>query len=113
MYSNPEIHCFAMAKISYFKLLLSGFYGSVSIIIRSKLSSIRMGSGDLAKYPFLSEAGEYLRDSAFGWDELERPDMKYIIDRAIERIEIAVDGKVYDKLERYENEILTFLISII
>jgi DNA primase large subunit len=39
--------------------------------------------------------------------------MKYIIDRAIERIEIAVDGKVYDKLERYEIEILTFLISII
>ena len=72
-----------------------------------------MGSGDLAKYPFLSEAGEYLRESGFGWDELERPDMEYIIDRAEQRIEIAIDGKVYDKLERYEIEILTFLISLI
>ena len=72
-----------------------------------------MGSGDLAKYPFLNEAGEYLRDSGFGWDELESPDMTYIIDRAIERIEIAVDGKVYDSIERYEIEILTFLISLI
>jgi DNA primase large subunit len=72
-----------------------------------------MGSGDLAKYPFLNEAGEYLRDSGFGWDELESPDMTYIIDRAVERIEIAANGKVYDKIDRYEVEILTFLVSLI
>jgi DNA primase large subunit len=77
------------------------------------LSSIRMGSGDLAKYPFLNEAGEYLRESSFDWEELDRPDMKYIIDRAAERIEIEVDGKIYDNLERYEIEILTFLISLV
>src|ERR687886_3089324 len=82
-------------------------------ILVSGLSSIRMAGSDLAKYPFLNEAGEYLRESRFGWDELDRPDMKYIIDRAEERIEIAIDGKVYDKLERYEIEILTFLISLI
>jgi DNA primase large subunit len=101
-----------MAAISYFKLLLSRFYGSTAIL-RSNLSSIRMGSGDLAKYPFLNEAGEYLRESGFGWDELDRPDMKDIIDRAAERIQIGVDGKIYDKLERYEIEIITFLISLL
>jgi DNA primase large subunit len=72
-----------------------------------------MGSGDLAKYPFLNEAGEYLRESSFGWEELDRPDMNYVIDRAADRIEIEVDGKIYDNLERYEIEILTFLISLL
>jgi DNA primase large subunit len=78
-----------------------------------KLSSIKLGTGDLAKYPFLNEAGEYLRESGFGWDELERPDMKDIIDRAGERVEIEVSGSVYEKLDRYEVEILTFLVSLI
>jgi DNA primase large subunit len=77
------------------------------------LSSIRMGTGDLAKYPFLNEAGEYLRELGFGWDELERSDMKEVIDRAAERVEIEVGGNVYDKLERHEIEIVTFLLSLI
>lgn len=72
-----------------------------------------MGTGDLAKYPFLNEAGEYLRESGFGWEELERPDMKDIIERAAERVEIGVGGNVYEKLDRYEIEILTFLVSLI
>ena len=79
----------------------------------SNLSSIRMGTGDLAKYPFLNEAGEYLRESGFGWEELERPDMKDVIDRAAERVELEVGGSVYEKLDRYEIEILTFLVSLI
>jgi DNA primase large subunit len=72
-----------------------------------------MGTGDLAKYPFLNEAGEYLRESGFGWEELDRPDMRDVIDRAAERIEIEVGGNMYDKLDRYEIEILTFLVSLI
>jgi DNA primase large subunit len=72
-----------------------------------------MAGSDLAKYPFLNEAGEYLRESSFGWEELDRPDMRYIIERAAERIEVEVDGKIYDNLERYEIEILTFLISLV
>jgi len=72
-----------------------------------------MAGSDLAKYPFLNEAGEYLRESGFGWEELVRPDMKYVIDRAAERVELEVDGKIYDKLERYEIEVLTFLIALV
>lgn len=79
----------------------------------SNLSSIRRGTGDLAKYPFLNEAGEYLRESGFGWEELERPDMKDVLDRAAERIELEVGGNVYQKLDKYEIEILTFLVSLI
>lgn len=75
--------------------------------------SIRLGTGDLARYPFLNEAGEYLRQSGFGWDELERQDMADIIQRAAERVHAGVSGKVYDKLERYETEIITFLVTLI
>lgn len=77
------------------------------------VSSIKMGTGDLAKYPFLGEAGDYLRQSGFDWEELGRPDMKDIIDRAVERIEIGSAGDIYDKLGRYEVEILTFIVSLI
>jgi DNA primase large subunit len=69
-----------------------------------------MGTGDLAKYPFLNEAGDYLRESGFGWEELGNPD---IVGRAAERIETGVGGNVYDKLDRYEIEILTFLVSLV
>jgi len=72
-----------------------------------------MGTGDLAKYPFLNEAGKYLRESGFDWEELARPDMNDIIDRAARRVEVGVGGRVYDKLEKYEIEILTFIVSLI
>ncbi len=77
------------------------------------MSSIRMGTGDLAKYPFLNEAGEYMRKSGFGWEELGGPDMKDVIDRAARRIEVGVAGDVYAGLDKYEIEILTFIVSLI
>lgn len=75
--------------------------------------SIKLGTGDLARYPFLNEAGEYLRQSGFGWEELDRPDMKEVISRAAARISGEVAGKVDESLDRYEIEILTFLVMLI
>lgn len=72
-----------------------------------------MGTGDLAKYPFLNEAGEYLRQSGFGWEELDRPDMREVIERAAERVQAGVSGTVYDRVDRYEKEILIFLVTLI
>jgi DNA primase large subunit len=72
-----------------------------------------MGTGDLAKYPFLNEAGEYIRQAGFSWQELANPDMSSVLERAAERVEAGATGTVYEKLERYEVEILTFLISLI
>jgi DNA primase large subunit len=72
-----------------------------------------MGTGDLARYPFLNEAGEYLRQSGFGWEELDRPDMKEVIERAVERVQAGVAGTVDDKVDRYEKEILVFLVTLI
>jgi DNA primase large subunit len=72
-----------------------------------------VGSADLAKYPFLNEAGEYMRQAAFSWEELSSPDMASVLDRAMERVEAGTEGKIYEKLDRYETEILTFLVSLI
>ena len=77
------------------------------------MSSIKTGTGDLAKYPFLNEAGEYIRQTGFSWEELARPDMANVLDRAAVRIEAGTLGMVYEDLERYETEILTFLVSLI
>lgn len=75
--------------------------------------SIRMGTGDLAKYPFLNEARDYLRQSGFGWEELDKPEMAEIIDMAAERILAGVNGQINDSLDRYEKEILIFIVSLI
>ena len=39
--------------------------------------------------------------------------MKNVLDRAPERIELEVGGNVYQKLDKYEIEILSFLVSLI
>jgi DNA primase large subunit len=75
--------------------------------------SIKLGTGDLAKYPFLNEASDYIRETHFDFEEFNRPEMKHIIDRAAERIEIEItNGTVDEKLDKYEIEILTFLVAL-
>ena len=75
--------------------------------------SIRLGTGDLARYPFLNEAGLYIRESGFNWDELERTETSDILARAIDRVNAAVEGNVYRGIDKYEVEILSFLISLL
>jgi DNA primase large subunit len=77
------------------------------------LSYIRLGTGDLAKYPFLNEASEYIRQIHLDYEEFDRPEMKYIIERSAERLNTEIiEGKVYEKLDNYEIEILTFLVTL-
>jgi DNA primase large subunit len=74
--------------------------------------SIRLGTSDIAKYPFLREASEYVRQTGFGFEEFDRPEMQYIVDRAARRIEQEiVTGQVFDEFDE-RTEILTFLISL-
>ena len=76
--------------------------------------SIKLGTSDLAKYSFLNEASDYIRETHFEFEEFNRPEMKHVIDRAAERIEIEITkGLVYEKLDKYEIEILTFLVTLI
>jgi len=46
--------------------------------------SIKLGTADLAKYPFLNEASDYIRQTHFDLEEFNRPEMKHIISRAAE-----------------------------
>ena len=76
--------------------------------------SIKLGTGDIAKYPFLKEASDYIKETHFDFEEFNRPEMKYVINRAAEKIETeVVNGTIYEKLDKYEIEILTFLVTII
>jgi len=74
---------------------------------------IKLGTGDLAKYPFLNEASEYIRETHFDFEEFNRLEMKHIINRAAERMETElINGMIYQKLDKYEVEILTFLVTL-
>ena len=68
---------------------------------------------DLERYPFLSEASDYIRNAQIGFEEFNQPETQYIIDAAIERINYEASGNVYEKLEkRYKVEVLTFLATL-
>jgi DNA primase large subunit len=75
--------------------------------------SLKLGTADFAKYPFLNEASKFLTESHLDVDEFNRPEMEYIIDRAAIRVEVEMQGKIYKNLERHEVEVLTFLSALI
>ena len=57
---------------------------------------LNLGTDEMAKYPFLTEAGQYLKDKGFNLDQFGTdPDLKPILDKAYHRIEIATTGKIY------------------
>jgi len=78
---------------------------------------LQLGIKDLAKYPFLAETGEYLRDKGFNLEQLGHPDWKPIVEKAYGRIVVATTGQIYgsdlEKLENLDSEILSFIIAII
>ncbi|MGZ5500552.1 MAG: DNA primase [Nitrososphaeraceae archaeon] len=76
--------------------------------------SIILGKDDLAKYPFLEEAGNYIRETHFDLDDFNRSEFLHIIERATKRIEFElIQGKVFIDLEKYDIELFTFLVSLI
>ena len=55
---------------------------------------VSLGHDEIAKYPFLAEAGEYLRDKGFTLEQFATdPDLQIIVDKAYERIDSATDRK--------------------
>ena len=82
----------------------------------TKDNVLKLGVKDLAKYPFLAEAGEYLRDTGLSLEHLGDPDWKPILERAYGRIVVASSGQIYSTdIERLDNdsEILSFIVAII
>ncbi len=84
---------------------------------------ISLGQDEMAKYPFLADAGQYLKDKGFTLEQFASdPDLKLIIDKAIHRIETAADGKIYKsdifndhaaKAASLPREVFSFLIAVV
>jgi DNA primase large subunit len=67
---------------------------------------------DLAKYPFLSEASEYVRELGLSIDELSTPEFSSVLDRAEKRLEEALSkGRVSGDVSNENAEILSFPVS--
>lgn len=82
-----------------------------------KRNVLQPGIMDLAKYPFLAEAGEYLRDKGFNLEQLGHPDWSPLVEKAYGRIVVASSGGIYgtekDSLENADMEILSFIVAVI
>lgn len=82
-----------------------------------------MGTDEMIKYPFLAEAGQYLRDMGFTLEQFgSDPDLKAVVDMAFERIRVAAEGGIYrtnlgttqgDKDGILPKEIFSFLLAVI
>ena len=79
---------------------------------------LNLGTDEIAKYPFLAEAGQYLKDKGFTLDQFGTdPDLKPILEKAYNRIEIATTGKIYRSevasLDDLDLEVFSFLLAVI
>src|SRR5947209_6119186 len=69
---------------------------------------------DLAKYPFLSEASEYVRELGFSIEELSGPEFSSVLDRAEGRLEEALStGRVSADITNENAELRWHLPKIV
>ena len=80
---------------------------------------LNLGTDEIVKYPFLAEAGKYLSDKGFSLEQFGTdPDLKKIVNIAVERIKISTEGKIYSSDASENNsslsmEVFSFLIAVI
>lgn len=84
---------------------------------------INLGQDEIAKYPFLADAGQYLKDKGFSLEQFANdPDLKLIVDKAFHRIEVATNGQIYkselkNEAEANEStlakEVFSFLLAVV
>jgi DNA primase large subunit len=84
---------------------------------------LELGQDEIAKYPFLADAGQYLKDKGFTLEQFGAdPDLKQLLDKAFNRIQVAADGKIYKSDisgDRVSNdatlprEVFSFLLAIV
>ena len=77
----------------------------------------------MAKYPFLADSGQYLKDKGFTLEQFgSDPDLKIIVEKAYNRIEVAANGKIYkseiinDTVSNdaaLPREVFSFLLAVI
>jgi len=84
---------------------------------------LALGQDEIAKYPFLADAGQYLKDKGFTLEQFGiDPDLKQLVDKACDRIRVAADGKIYksdligDQVSKdaaLPREVFSFLLAIV
>ena len=80
---------------------------------------LNLGTDEIVKYPFLTEAGKYLNDKGFSLEQFGiDPDLKIIVDMAFDRIKVASEGKIYNPSLSTDDsslptEVFSFLIAVI
>ena len=57
---------------------------------------ITLGKDEIAKYPFLADAGQYLKDKGFTLQQFGTdPDLKLSVEKALNRVQVSAEGKIY------------------
>ena len=84
---------------------------------------INLGQDEMAKYPFLADSGQYLKDKGFTLEQFGTdPDLKVVVEKAYERIKVATNGQIYkselinDSVSNdaaLPREVFSFLIAVI
>ncbi|TFH02635.1 MAG: DNA primase, partial [Nitrosopumilus sp.] len=84
---------------------------------------LALGQDEIAKYPFLADAGQYLKNQGFSLEQFGTdPDLRDLIKKAYERILVAADGKIYksdldgdhvSKEAALPREVFSFLLAIV
>jgi len=78
-----------------------------------QLAAVKFTKNDLAKYPFLKEAAEYVKTLDLKIEDLASPEFSQILERAKERVEEAILYAIVSrKLQNEEVEILSFPTAI-
>ncbi len=83
---------------------------------------LTLGTDEFAKYPFLADAGAYLKDKGFTLEQFgSDPDLRPSVDKALHRIEASTDNTNYHseledgmttKSYSLEFEVFSFVIAI-
>ena len=80
---------------------------------KMQAAAVKFTKNDLAKYPFLKDAAEYVRSLDLRIEDLASPEFSQILERAKERVEEAIlYANVSRKLQNEEVEILSFPTAI-
>ncbi len=84
---------------------------------------ITLGKDEIAKYPFLADAGQYLKDKGFTLQQFGTdPDLRLSVEKALNRVQVSADGKIYksdlidgeaSKDYVLEREVFSFLLAIV
>jgi DNA primase large subunit len=80
-------------------------------------SVLKLGTEEIAKYPFLTEAGNYLKEKGFTLEQFDKDeDLRPIIELALSRIEAAANGKIFNSdfgIKNLDIEVFSFLVAVI